>query len=1482
MKSLRKFSKIYYVRQIVACFLVCYMSFGIPVQVAMAETPPAPGALPGEGNVISNSWGADIPDMFIDVNPNLRQVISPDSLNNIIEWNNFDIDQGKTLSFTQNGGWMLNNVQDSAATGIWGNLLGSNCGLIVVNPKGIVFGPASFINARNFVASTLDAVSFNADTLDFIKGDGIGKIDVMEGAQIQADELLALIGQKVINAGTISCPDGLVLMAAGDRVYLSTAGSDVVVEMSSVTIPDTPPFDGMGDVINEGTITTNGTNGGEIILAAGDIFSAALDKVIFGVGRVVQNGQVHANGTTGDGGTVTLTSADETILSSGSVTTANAGTGGDSGLVTVHSATTTIVDGPQIVDDVQINGAQIQATGGYTPVEVEDSLAPLYLVTKNSVEIIGDTINFAGSIDASATDITKKGKIWIEADNLTIADGYMPDDPLDNTLYEEWIEAQSGAGYREGTDLELVAHARDKAFIVVEAIGDGITGGRGDIYLRTKYDTGGISFVGPDPENPTHAPATLETDDGGNIFMVAGSGGITTGDIETRYDRTPGQKNKGNAGRIRLLTSNNGAIQTGSIQTEGAIVSEISAIAAGDLTINGEVFAGALTTDDPTKPIGFSRICLVSVNGDVTVDGSSLGANKASIEVSSHGKEESNADVLICAGKNVELINFETTDSVKAFAQVSTADAGNFARSNVTIVAGGLEEPPDPEHPTVNQAATITINGETDIKALSIKAEAKVSGAPGGASMSVTPLDDEPEVPDDDENTVIAEDGDAFRTVEIKINKDFAERQPEDPCPDCPCEDCPTPPDFPGEVFAVDDFAEEHMDTTPVDETIDGFGSVFDNDLGATDVLVWSPTEFGTLTINLETGEFEYLPPPGFVGTVTSTYLATDGETTDTATLYITLTNERPIATDGSADTHMGVPVDGTAGFEDVADVVDSIPYLDTVEILDYTQPSHGTVTMNKTDGSFTYTPDPLEPGYTGPDSFTYRVVDPEGVVGEGGTGTVTITLSNVRPIATDGSADTHMGVPVDGTAGFEDVADVVDSIPYLDAVEILGYTQPSHGTVMMTPDGSFTYTPLDPGYTGTDSFTYTVVDPEGVVGEGGEGTVTITLTNVRPIATDGSADTHMGIPVNGSAGFEDVADVVDSIPYLDAVEILDYTQPSHGTVTMNPDGSFTYTPDTLLPLYTGADSFTYRVVDPEGVVGEGGTGTVTITLSNVRPIAYDGSYETQMNIPVSGTLSFEDVADWVAGIPYLDDVEVSGFTMGSNGTVWASNLGDFTYTPDPGYTGTDSFMFAVRDPEWVIGEGGWGTVTITISFTPPTLVPVAPLPELQYPEVQGCPVLMQAVALELGVPEETIQVAIGNALAVNPNIQSCEACASLMDSVAILRDIDGTRMAAMVQVFNALAPPDAPFTPEMAASIATAFADDIDNPEMPQYATVAEYIDAFVQYIAVLDTEFGSPVDDSVAFVMEKYGAAIAGSDNPNIGAFVTTRLESLETFGD
>ena len=170
--------------------------------------------------------------------------------------------------------------------------------------------------------------------------------------------------------------------------------------------------------------------------------------------------------------------------------------------------------------------------------------------------------------------------------------------------------------------------------------------------------------------------------------------------------------------------------------------------------------------------------------------------------------------------------------------------------------------------------------------------------------------------------------------------------------------------------------------------------------------------------------------------------------------------------------------------------------------------------------------------------------------------------------------------------------------------------------------------------------------------------------------------------------------------------------------------------------------------------------------------------------------------------------------------------------------------------------------------------VPAAPLPKFEEPSEEGCPLLMSAVAGELGVNSGDLQVSIGNALTDTPNIQPCDACEKVVKYAAVLKDTQGQYMASLVQVFNQIAPADAPLTPAMEATLASVFADNATNPDMPQFASAMEYIDAFVQYAAVIDNELGSPVEDSVAFVLGKYGSGLSEVENQNIMTYVQSRL--------
>ncbi len=265
MEELRKISKKYYLRQVMACWLMCWMVFGTSIALA---TPSGGAFTVGTGVINDGVVGGD-------------NTVLVNQAASVIEWGGsgwggIDTSSSESLTFSQLAGLsnsaVLNNIKSGNVTQFNGTLNGVDMRIFIVNDAGIIFGNGATVNATQLVASSLNISNedFTNGIYQF-SGGGIG--EVANYGQISAEQV-ALIGRKVLNAGVIRSPNGYVLMAAGDRVFLGTKGSGVVVEVSSVTVPDVPAVEGIGDVINEGTIEASG---GKIVLAAGDTFSRAIE-----------------------------------------------------------------------------------------------------------------------------------------------------------------------------------------------------------------------------------------------------------------------------------------------------------------------------------------------------------------------------------------------------------------------------------------------------------------------------------------------------------------------------------------------------------------------------------------------------------------------------------------------------------------------------------------------------------------------------------------------------------------------------------------------------------------------------------------------------------------------------------------------------------------------------------------------------------------------------------------------------------------------------------------------------------------------------------------------------------------------------------------------------------------------------------------------------------------------------------------------------
>lgn len=208
--------------------------------------------------------------------------------------------------------------------------------------------------------------------------------------------------------------------------------------------------------------------------------------------------------------------------------------------------------------------------------------------------------------------------------------------------------------------------------------------------------------------------------------------------------------------------------------------------------------------------------------------------------------------------------------------------------------------------------------------------------------------------------------------------------------------------------------------------------------------------------------------------------------------------------------------------------------------------------------------------------------------------------------------------------------------------------------------NGTVTFYDTDGNVTGTMEF----VNIERVI-----------LPPEDPDAQDDTAETDEDTPVD--------IDVLanDSDPNGDPLEVTSATA-DNGDVTINPDGTITYTPD---ENFNGTDTITYEISD-----GNGGTDTATVTVTvnpvNDDPEANDDTATTPYNTAVI--------------IPVLDnddDVDGDPLTITSatspNGDVTINPDGTITFDPTPGFEGTATITYEVSD-----GNGGTDTAVVEVT----------------------------------------------------------------------------------------------------------------------------------------------------------------------------------------
>ena len=433
---------------------------------------------------------------------------------------------------------------------------------------------------------------------------------------------------------------------------------------------------------------------------------------------------------------------------------------------------------------------------------------------------------------------------------------------------------------------------------------------------------------------------------------------------------------------------------------------------------------------------------------------------------------------------------------------------------------------------------------------------------------------------------------------------------------------------------------------------------------------VVDPTN-GTVVINPD-GTYTYTPDPDFVGEDTFDYVICDNGTpalcdTTTVTIIVEPTDggeNDTYAFDDAYNGNQDVPITGNVTDNDV----DPEGHTQTVNTTPISGPSNGAVTLN-TDGTFTYMP---LGGYTGPDQFVYSLCD-NGSPVACDTATVYLTINPVNEVvAVDDINNTYINTPVPGNVVTNDYDPEGDSF----LVNPTPVVNPSNGTVVLNPDGSYVYTPAT-DFVGEDSFDYVICD-DGTPIACDTATVYIevlnpTASNNPPIANPDQNITEVNTPVDGSLLPNDFDPDGDPIT-INTTPVVD---PTNGTVVINPDGTYTYTPD---PDFVGEDTFDYVICD-NGTPALCDTTTATIIVEpsdggDNDTYAYDDAYNGDQYLPINGSVLDND-EDPEGDTQTVNTTPISG---PSNGTVTLNTDGTFTYMPLGGYTGPDQFVYSLCD----------------------------------------------------------------------------------------------------------------------------------------------------------------------------------------------------------
>ena len=269
-------------------------------------------------------------------------------------------------------------------------------------------------------------------------------------------------------------------------------------------------------------------------------------------------------------------------------------------------------------------------------------------------------------------------------------------------------------------------------------------------------------------------------------------------------------------------------------------------------------------------------------------------------------------------------------------------------------------------------------------------------------------------------------------------------------------------------------------------------------------------------------------------------------------------------------------------------------------------------------------------------------------------------------------------------------------------------------GLATVSSNGDYSFDPgadfqdLALGETRDVTFTYEVEDNNGAKSQA---IVTITVTGINdaPIAVDDNYTTNEDMPLSGDI-FTNDSDLDGDTLQVNTTPVVG---PTNGTVQLNTDGTFTYTPDVD---FNGTDLFIYEISDANGGTDEA-VASITITAVNDAPAGTSNTVTTPEDtdyIFVPADFGFADINDDnaflainVDNLPGNGQLLLNGsdISAGDSISVIDITLGDLVFRPQAQGNGASyaSFDFRVQDDGGTANGGNDtdstpGTITINVT----------------------------------------------------------------------------------------------------------------------------------------------------------------------------------------